>query len=211
MTTLWKSLPRDMKPHGFQYSLKKWHKQKGEIQICQNGLHASINIIDAMLHVSAEVIAKVEVRGQSDKRDDKQAWQEMRIIEAYEWTKEDSIALSIYASRQVIGIYEKEYPQDKRPRKAIEATEEYAKNPTEENMEKCRTAAEAAASAASAAWAASAAASAAWAAASAAREAASAAWSAADQAMKSKCHRFVLRRLSNKKPLNKLLINPPTK
>ena len=88
------------------------------------------------------------------------------------------VSYAIFAAEQVIEIYEKAYPDDNRPRQAIEAAK------------KCLSPADSAASAAdSAAWAASAAARAAWAAASAAwaadraadRAAARAAW-AADRA-----------------------------
>ena len=45
----------------------------------------------------------------------------MKIVRAWHWKKEDSVALSIYAAELVIGYYEKIYPNDDRPRKAIEA------------------------------------------------------------------------------------------
>jgi len=45
----------------------------------------------------------------------------MRVIKTYQWKKEDSVKLAIFAAEQVIEIYEKKYPNDKRPREAIEA------------------------------------------------------------------------------------------
>ena len=67
------------------------------------------------------------------------------------FTKEQSVKYAIFAAEQVIGIYEKKYPEDKRPRKAIEAAKEYIKDPSDKNK---KTAYDAAAYAAYAAYAA---------------------------------------------------------
>ena len=205
---LYKSLPADMAPHGHKFIVGKWHKISGTLKICSKGFHASENIIDAMGFVNAEVLAKVEVRGESIVQDNKQCWSEMKIIKAYEWTKKDSVSLAVYAAELVIGIYEKEYPNDKRPRQAIEAAKAWLKNPTEKNSRAAaraaeaawaaEAAAEAAAGAAAraaeaAARAAEAAARAAGAAARAAGAAARAAW-AAGTSVKEKCATFVIKR-----------------
>ncbi len=219
MKKLYKSLPADMKPNGFQWTVGKWEKER-KIKICERGFHASENIIDAMGFVSAGVLAEVEVRGKSQKQNDKQCWSEMKIVRAWKWDKKDSVALAIYAAELVIDIFEKEHPDDKRPRQAIEAAKTYLKEPTEKNREAAEEAAEAAEEAAEAAeaaeeaaWAAAeaawAAAEAAWAAAWAAEAAAKAAWAAEEAAwaaaeadeIKTKCSAFVLKRLKNKKPL----------
>ena len=74
----------------------------------------------------------------------------------YQWTswivarllnKNNKIKYAIYAAEQVIHIFEKQYPNDKRPRNAIKAAKAYLKNPTKENKEKCKIAANAAAAA----------------------------------------------------------------
>ena len=59
----------------------------------------------------------------------------MRIVKAYNWTKEDSVEFSIYVAELVIDIFEKKYPNDKRPREAIESAKNWLKNPTEENRQ----------------------------------------------------------------------------
>jgi len=43
--------------------------------------------------------------------------------------REDCIRHAIFAAKQVIHIFEKKYPEDLRPRKAIEAAENYLNNP----------------------------------------------------------------------------------
>ena len=87
-------------------------------------------------------------------------------------SNDDKIRYAIFAAEQVIDIFEKIYPEDKRPRKAIKAANEYLT----------------AAWAARAAWAA---ARAAWAAARAAWAAARAAWAAGDA--KEKLQRKIIR------------------
>jgi hypothetical protein len=72
---------------------------------------------------------------------------------------------AIFAAEQVIDIFEKKYPNDKRPREAIEAAKRVLKSPTAANKEKARAAADAAAADAAYAAAAAAAADAAYAAA----------------------------------------------
>ena len=109
-------------------------------------------------------------------------------------TRPQYLSYAIYAAEQVIDIYEKKYPDDKRPRNAIEAARVVLKNnnaKTRAAAWAARAAAEAAARAAAwaagdaagaAAWAAGDA-GAAWAAAGAAGDAAgAAAWAAAGAA-----------------------------
>jgi hypothetical protein len=176
-TTLWKSLSANLVSHGgFTWEVGKWEKHKGDVKACNSGFHASVRAINAMQYVNCEHLALVEVKGKSDlSENDKQCWSEMRLLKVYNWKKEDSVALSIYAAELVIDLYEKQYPNDDRPRKAIEAARKYLENPTEAAAEAAWAAARAAeaAEAAEAAWAA-------WAAARAAEaaEAAEAAWAA---------------------------------
>ena len=106
------------------------------------------------------------------------------------FTRPQAVRYAIFAAELSIGIFEKQYPGDDRPRKAIEAATEWLKSQTEANRSAARSAAESAARSAaeSAAWSAeyaarSAAASAAWSAEYAARSAAeTAAWSATESA-----------------------------
>ena len=86
--------------------------------------------------------------------------------------REGKIRYAVYAAKQVLANFEKEYPDDKRPREAINAALRVLKNDTKENRQAAESAAKYAESAAR-----SAAESAAWYAESAARSAAeSAAW-----------------------------------
>jgi hypothetical protein len=108
-------------------------------------------------------------------------------------TREQCIEIAIFSAEQVVGEYERKYPNDARPRNAIDAAKAVLKSDTEENREKAYAAAYAAyyAAAANAADAAANAANAAWfaanaaayaAAANAAAAAACVAWSAVNAA-----------------------------
>ena len=60
------------------------------------------------------------------------------------------VAYAVFASRSVLPIYEDAFPDDSRPRKAIEAAESWLKNPTARAAEASRAAAAAARAAAAA-------------------------------------------------------------
>ncbi|MCJ7563700.1 MAG: hypothetical protein MUP52_03810, partial [Candidatus Aminicenantes bacterium] len=148
MRTLWKSMkagPRSENGGRGVWKVGEWRKHDGKLSMCGAGYHASRNVIDAMNYVDAEVIAQVEVRGKHLKQDDKECWSEMRIVRAWKWMKADSVSLAIYAAELVIGIFEKRYPDDKRPRLAIEAAKAWLKDPSEENRQAAGAAAWAAA------------------------------------------------------------------
>ena len=191
--TLWKSMKAGMLSANGDigpWKVGEWREHGGPLEMCKSGFHASENVIDAMGYVEAEIIAEVEVRGEHLEQDDKQVWSEMRILRAWEWTQEDSVSLAVFAAELVIGIYENGYPNDDRPRKAIEAAKAWLKDPSEKNQDAARdawAAVSAARAARAAAWATWAAAWAAW-----------AAWDAAGDAIKDKCHAFVLARLAGK-------------
>jgi hypothetical protein len=157
------------------WTVGEWYEETRPLAICQVGFHASEHPLDALTNVAGSVLAVVEVAGESEKQSDKQCWQKMRIVKAYEWRKEDSVSLAIFAAEMVIGLFEARYPADDRPRKAIEAAKSWLKDPSAADAA-ARAAADAAADAAdAAAYAADAAADAAARAANAARAACAAA------------------------------------
>ena len=174
--TMWKFLNQERgalvsENGGLGWKIGEWQHQDGKIVLCENGLHASKTIYRAFSYVQGSVLAKVEVKGKHADESDKSAYSDMRIIEAYKWTKKDSVALAIFSAELCLKEFEKLYPDDDRPRKAIETARAVLAHDTAKNRSAARSAAE------SAAW--SAAESAAWSAGSAAW---SAAWSAAESA-----------------------------
>ena len=78
-------------------------------------------------------------------------WMVWTLRKAEACTKVQYAELAIICAKTVLSIYEMKYPEDDRPRKAIEAAMKYCKNPTEENRKDAANAAAAAADAAYAA------------------------------------------------------------
>ena len=160
------------------WRIGEWQHVDGKIVLCEKGLHASKTIYDAFSYVQGSVLAKVETKGKHDDDKNKSAYSDMRIIEAYKWTKKDSVSLAIFSAELCLKEFEKLYPDDDRPRKAIDAARAVLAHDTAKNRSAAWSAAESAGSAAeSATW--SATWSAAWSAGSAAESAGSAAESAA--------------------------------
>ena len=140
------------------WKIGKWKKHRGKLEMCKSGFHCSKRIYQAFSYIQGEILAEVEVRGKSIKREDKEVWSEMRIVRAWKWQKKDSVSLAIYCAELCLKNFEKVYPKDKRPRKAIEAAKLWLKGKmTDKELSAARSAAWSAESAAwpaawSAAW-----------------------------------------------------------
>lgn len=127
----------------------KWKKFNGELKMCECGFHACKDPYNAFSYIQGEILAVVECRGEHLIKDNKECWREQRVVKAYKWTKKDSLKLAIYSAELVLGNYEKEYPNDTRPREAIKV----AKKVLFKNTKSNRLAAKSARSAATlAAW-----------------------------------------------------------
>jgi len=149
------------------WSVGKWEKFDGELKMCESGFHCSKDKYDAFSYVQGEILAEVEVKGKSIKEKNKEVWSGMRLVKLWKWQKKDSVALSIFSAELCLNNFEKVYPDDKRPRKAIEAAKRWLKEPIEANK--------------FAAW-------------SAAKSAKSAAWSAAESATIKKIQNWINKR-----------------
>jgi hypothetical protein len=119
---------------GSKWTLNKWRCESKPIRECE-GLNASKYIQDALYYVQGEILAIVEYDGKVIEGNDKITCEKMRIIKRYKWTKQDSIELAIYCAELSLPIFEKEYPEDKRPREAIEAAKACIKNPSKKNKD----------------------------------------------------------------------------
>ena len=168
-----------------KWKIGEWVKCDQKLDMCEVGLHCSKSIYDAFSFVQGEVVAKVEVRGKSIIEDNKEVWSEMRIIEAKKWDKKASVSLAIYSAELVLKNFEKEYPNDLRPRQAIEAAKKVLFKDTAKNRSAAHSARSAADSAAYSAR------SAAYSARSAADSARSAAYSEAYSALIKKIQKFM--------------------
>jgi hypothetical protein len=190
MKKAWKFLDEGLKSNydDSQWVIGEWRTVPPPTGECV-GLNASLYIQDALGYVKGTILAEIEYGGVVIKGDDKITCGKMRVLRAWNWTKECSVEMAIFAAESVIAIYESRYPNDNRPRNAINAAKNWLANPAvaaarDAAVAAARDAAVAAArdAAVAAAWAVGASA-AAWAAsaASAARagaEAMAAAWAA---------------------------------
>ena len=163
----------------FKWKLGEWYTHEGELEMCSSGFHCSKGIYQAFSYVQGEILSEVEVKGKHQTQSDKEVWEKMRVVKTWKWQKKDSVLFSIYAAYLCLNNFEKLYPNDKRPREAIEAAERYIKNPTKKNQTAAESAAE-----------------------SAARSAAeSAAWSAAESAVYKKLDKWMLNHLKDMEEL----------
>jgi len=103
-------------------------------------------------------------------------WANWLIVRVMDYSQ--YVSYAVFAAELVIDIFEKEFPDDKRPRTAIEVAKKCIKNPSDENKKEAANASWAAWAASSASWAARAARAAYRAAYSAARAARAAGWAA---------------------------------
>ena len=85
-------------------------------------------------------------------QEDKLDWANWTIVRIMNYKQ--YVSYAVYAAEQVIDIYEKKYPDDDRPRKAIEAAKKCIENPSKENKAAAYAAADAVYAAAYAAYAA---------------------------------------------------------
>ena len=130
-----------------EWTVGEWRNNPYTVTKACEGLNCCQHITDAMGYVRCEILAEVVIRGKQIDEDTKITVQEMKIIRAWKWSPLDSVALAIYAAELVIEHYEQKYPNDKRPRNAIDAAKAYLKNPTNDSAYAAANAANAAANA----------------------------------------------------------------
>jgi hypothetical protein len=99
---------------------------KGEIIPCQYGYHASPSLWDALRYAPGALACKVELSGTIVPHgDDKYAASTRKLIAAVNVERE----LRLFAAdcaEHVLYLFEEKYPDDDRPRKAIQAARDFA-------------------------------------------------------------------------------------
>jgi hypothetical protein len=97
---------------------------EGELELCEKGLHASERLVDALSYGNSGVICRVEVGEDYLEGSDKLVSSYRKVLAVADCT---SILqqFAIETAESVLPIYEKEYPNDNRPRAAIEAVKAY--------------------------------------------------------------------------------------
>ena len=112
-------LPKDDKPG-------KWMPPiKGKLKPCENGYH--LCRFENLLEWINEEIYEAEGRGENIECDNKIVFGEARLLKKLEsWNEKKARLFAAECAEHVLPIFEKEYPQDDRPRKAIEAARDFA-------------------------------------------------------------------------------------
>ena len=143
-------LPKNGKPG-------KWVHTKGEIVICENGIHyceSELQLLDWL----QEEIYEIEVKGKTIRDDDKSASRSGRLVRKLDtWNERTARLFACDCAEHVLHIFHEKYPDDMRPDEAIETARRYAEGQaTEQELEAAyRAAYSAAYRAAYRAWAAS--------------------------------------------------------
>ena len=109
-------------------------KATGDLWLRRNGLHASVHPYDALrLAASGQtMLCLVELSGEILEGEGKVCARKRTILKAFDATKllQD---FAIWCAEQVLPVFEDRYPNDDRPRRAIEAAKVAIENPSEEN------------------------------------------------------------------------------
>jgi len=119
----------------------KWLPKIDDIVMCQSGYHACKKA-DVFEWINAQMYV-VEFRGKKLKGDNKDCAQEMRFVRRVENYNDKILRLfACWCAEEVLPIYEKKYPNDNRPRNAIEVAKRYANGKaTKDELAAARTAA----------------------------------------------------------------------
>ena len=103
----------------------KWLPKVDKLEMCKSGYHACKKA-DVFEWLEAQMY-EVEFSGKKLKGDNKDCAQEMRFIRKIESYNDKTLRLfACWCVEEVLPIYEKEYPNDNRPRSAIEVAKRYA-------------------------------------------------------------------------------------
>jgi hypothetical protein len=130
--TLFKFLTAKMEsPTGTgKWSEGKWRSVAGVIVPCKNGLHAAP--VSSLLTFCNETLWRVEIDGDlvwhGDGNERKIVTRKMRIVERIEtWNDRSARLFAADCAERVLKHFEDRYPNDKRPREAIEVARRFAR------------------------------------------------------------------------------------
>ena len=103
----------------------KWMPAIKDIQPCERGYHF-VNI-EQLPQWIGPTLYEIEVRGQVIHEADKSVAEQARLIRKVEtWNDKNLRLYAADCAKRILGLYEKQYPKDDRPRKAIQATRDFA-------------------------------------------------------------------------------------
>ena len=129
----------------------KWMPAIKDISSCSRGYH--FVTLEQLPRWIGPTLYEVEVRGQIIHESDKSVAEQARLVRRIEtWNNKTLRLYAADCAERVVSLYEKDYPTDTRPRKAIQAARDFANGKiTAEELNAAANAAYAAACAATAA------------------------------------------------------------
>jgi hypothetical protein len=98
-----------------------WKEIDGEIKLCSHGYHACRSIYQSLGYIYGNRLVMIEAEGIQEETD-KFVAQRMRVVSEIP-SNEIMIEFAIACTKNVLYLYEKQYPDDDRPRKAIDAAD----------------------------------------------------------------------------------------
>lgn len=103
----------------------KWMPAIKDVKLCHRGYH--VTTIDKLPTWIGPTLYEAEVRGQVIAGDDKSVAEQARLVRKVDtWNDKTLRLFAADCAEHVLGLYEKAYPNDFRPRDAIRATRDFA-------------------------------------------------------------------------------------
>ena len=97
---------------------------EGELVACENGYHFCT--IEQLPQWLDEEIYEIEVDGEILECDNKSVARSIRLVKKLNWNEKKARLFAADCAERVLHIFEEKYPDDDRPRKAIEAARKFA-------------------------------------------------------------------------------------
>jgi hypothetical protein len=108
-----------------QWVLNDWQKHKGNITMCEDGFHACETAKAVLKWRFGSRLFVAEGRGTTIKDSSKSVFQEMRLVKEVTDVKGLCVQFAVNCAKRVLVNYEKQYLDDLKPRRAIEAAENW--------------------------------------------------------------------------------------
>ena len=101
----------------------------GALELCENGMHASERVVDALRYAPGATLCQVELSGEILSGDDKLCARHRKVLAAVDITPQLQ-EFALLCAERVLPVYEKQHPDDKRVRRCIATTREYLRGAT---------------------------------------------------------------------------------
>ena len=134
------------------WTVGETRRYRGKIKLCEFGYHSSPSPVTALEYASGPMLCLVEVSKPTQRDASKQVSTRRRLIKAVNVERELRL-LACRIAEDVLPLFERQFPNDKRPREAIACARGFAYGKaTAEELDAARTAAWAAARAKYTGW-----------------------------------------------------------